>query len=74
VLERVAPLSTGADQLLERALESGRLTARGLRRIWRVALTIADLAEHEGPLRAEHVASAFHLRADPGFLLGPAAR
>jgi magnesium chelatase family protein len=74
VLERVAPLSEGADQLLERALESGRLTARGLRRIWRVALTIADLADHEGPLRTEHVASAFHLRADPGFLLGPGGR
>lgn len=73
-LERVAPLSGQAAQLLERALESGRLTARGLRRLWRVGLTIADLADHEGPLLAEHVASAFHLRADPGFLLGPVSR
>ncbi|MSW45092.1 MAG: AAA domain-containing protein, partial [Actinobacteria bacterium] len=72
-LERDAPLSAPASDLLQRALESGRLTARGLRRIWRVALTIADLAEHDGPLRAEHVASAFHLRADPAFLLGSSA-
>ena len=72
-LEREAPLSAEAGELLHRALESGRLTARGLRRIWRVALTIADLAEHEGPLGAEHVASAFHLRADPGFLRGSSA-
>jgi magnesium chelatase family protein len=74
ILERVAPLSDGASELLERALESGRLTARGLRRLWRVGLTVADLAEHEGPLLAEHVASAFHLRADPGFLLGAGTR
>lgn len=73
-LERVAPLSPAAEQLLERALESGRLTARGLRRVWRVARTIADLADHTGPLAAEHLASAFHLRADPGFLLGVAGR
>lgn len=73
-LERAAPLSEGAGALLERALESGRLSARGLRRLWRVGLTIADLADHEGPLLAEHVASAFHLRADPGFLLGVGPR
>ena len=72
-LDRDAPLSGAASDLLQRALESGRLTARGLRRIWRVALTIADLAEHDGPLAAEHVASAFHLRADPAFLLGSSA-
>jgi hypothetical protein len=36
-----------------------------------VALTLADLADAEGPLRPEHVAGAFHLRSDPGVLVGP---
>ncbi len=73
VLERVAPLGPEASALVERALRQGRLTARGLRRVWRVALTLADLDGCEGPLRAEHVASAFHLRSDPGFVVGPQA-
>ena len=68
-LERVAPLDEDAADLLERALVTGRLTARGLRRVRCVALTLADLEGHEGPLRATHVASAFHLRTDPGFLV-----
>ena len=70
-LERCAPLDVAAGELLERALLSGRLTARGMRRVWRVALTIADLAGHDGPLRDEHLASALHLRTDPGFLARP---
>ena len=73
VLDRVAPLTTEAVALVERALTDGRLTARGLRRLWRVALTLADLAGHEGALGAEHVAGAFHLRSDPGLLVGPKA-
>jgi magnesium chelatase family protein len=69
-LEAVAPLSAEADRLAERALVQGRLTARGLRRVWRVALTLADLAGDEGPLAAEHVAGALHLRSDPSFVPG----
>ena len=46
-------------------------TLRGLRRLWRVALTLADLAGAEGALRAEHVAGAFHLRSDPSVVAGP---
>ena len=71
VLDRIAPLTKDATALVERALTQGRLTARGLRRLWRVALTLADLAGDEGPLRAEHVAGAFHLRSDPGVVVGP---
>ena len=73
VLDRVAPLTAEATALVERALTDGRLTARGLRRLWRVALTLADLAGDDGPLAAEHVAAAFHLRADPGVVVGPRA-
>jgi hypothetical protein len=28
-------------------------------------------AGDEGPLRPEHVAGAFHLRSDPGVVVGP---
>ena len=69
-LDEVAPLSQRASAVLESALASGRLSARGLRRVWRVALTIADLAEADGPLSAEHVAAALHLRSEPTFLVG----
>ena len=67
-LERTAPLDTNASALIERSLETGRLSARGMRRVWRVARTIADLDGHDGAITAEHVASALHLRADPTFL------
>ena len=67
-LEHHAPLAPEASALLERALVEGRLSARGLRRLWRVAVTIADLDDHHGPLRADHVAQAFHMRTDPAFL------
>ena len=68
-MEQCAPLDVEAAALMERTLVTGRLSARGMRRVWRVALTIADLAGHDGPLRADHVAGALHLRTDPGFLL-----
>jgi len=68
-LERTSPLEADASALIERSLESGRLSARGMRRVWRVARTIADLEGHDGALTAEHVASALHLRTDPAFLV-----
>ncbi len=68
-LEHSSPLETNASALIERSLESGRLSARGMRRVWRVARTIADLEGYEGALTAEHVASALHLRTDPAFLV-----
>jgi magnesium chelatase family protein len=67
-LERTAPLDAQASALVERSLESGRLSARGMRRVWRVARTIADLEGHDHALTAEHIASALHLRSDPVFL------
>jgi predicted ATPase with chaperone activity len=61
----VAQLDRAATRLIERALRAGRLTGRGLGGIRRVARTIADLAEHPGPLGVEHVSTALALRADP---------
>ena len=66
-LEQVAPLSGGARRLLERRLRDGRLSARGLDRARRVALTVADLAGHDGPLREEHVLLALALREPEPF-------
>ena len=59
--------------LLATVLRSGRLSARGLARVRRVALTLADLAGHEGPLTAGHVGTALQLRADVGRRRGLAA-
>jgi magnesium chelatase family protein len=69
-LDVVAPMDAAATALVERALTAGRLTARGLQRVRRVALTLADLAGREPPLTAEQVATALHLRAEPAFLVG----
>lgn len=68
-LARTSPLHHDAAALIERSLESGRLSARGMRRVWRVARTIADLEGHDDAITAEHVASALHLRSDPSFLV-----
>lgn len=66
-LADAAPLSNTAKRLLERRLREGRLSARGLDRVRRVALTVADLAGDEVPLRDEHVLVSLALRA-PGIL------
>jgi magnesium chelatase family protein len=62
-LDEVAPLVPGAASLLEQRLRSGALSARGLHRVRRVALTLADLA---GASRVgeEHVCLALGLRAE----------
>ena len=62
-LDEVAPLSSDAAGLLESQLRDGRLTGRGLHRVRRVALTIADRDGHDGPLTLEHVATALQLRS-----------
>jgi magnesium chelatase family protein len=63
-LDEVAPLAPEAATLLEGALRSGRLSARGLHRVRRVARTIADL--HGGPheVSAADAAMALSLRVD----------
>ena len=64
-LDDVAPLSAGASRLLEDSLRAGTLTGRGLHRIRRLALTLADREGHPGELTAEHVALALALRSTP---------
>jgi magnesium chelatase family protein len=76
-LDDVAPLDPTATRLLERALRAGRLSGRGLGGVRRVARTVADLADGDGPgdmaLTAEHVSTALVLRAEPSFLAGQVA-
>jgi magnesium chelatase family protein len=63
----VGSLDDAARELLATALQGGRLSARGLDRVRRVALTLADLAEHDPPLTAGQVGTALQLRAEaPG--------
>jgi magnesium chelatase family protein len=64
-LEALAPLTPEARGLLEIRLRQGRLSARGLHRVRRVARTIADLGGREGPIGAPDVQSALALRIDP---------
>lgn len=63
-LDRWAPIAPDAEPLLRHALEAGRLTARGLDRVRRVARTIADLAGDDGPLGVGHLSAALQLRAE----------
>ncbi|MDE3086147.1 MAG: YifB family Mg chelatase-like AAA ATPase [Acidobacteriota bacterium] len=70
------PLSPAAATVLERRLQDGSLSARGLHRVWRVARTLADLegADDEGDgadgvLEDRHVAEALALRAARDTLL-----
>jgi magnesium chelatase family protein len=70
-LDGLAPMSDGATLIVEQALRSGRLSARGLQRVRRVALTLADLWGCSGPLGSDQVSLALSLRADPvGFSRG----
>jgi magnesium chelatase family protein len=56
------PLPAEGQQLLERAMSEGRLTRRGLTRVHRVALSVADVAGRVGP-EIEDVETALALRA-----------
>ncbi len=68
-LDELAPLDEGATELLLGALSSGRLSARGLHRVRRVARTIADLEDGPAVLTRAHLATALSLRVD-GTALG----
>jgi magnesium chelatase family protein len=63
LLEQHASVSESGMDLLRSELEIGRLTGRGLHRVRRVARTLADRDEHEGPLTDRHIAAALALRA-----------
>ena len=64
-LERHAPLAADAAERLESMLRDNRLSARGLQRVRRVALTLDDLADESPPLRSSHLATAVSLRTEP---------
>jgi magnesium chelatase family protein len=64
-LDASAPLEAGARRLLELRLRQGRLSARGLHRVRRVARTVADLSGREGPVTEDDVLTALALRAEP---------
>jgi magnesium chelatase family protein len=67
-LEELAPLAPEAASFLERALRAGQLSARGLRRVRCVALTLQDLERVDPPLTVKSVSLAMHLRVEPRFL------
>jgi magnesium chelatase family protein len=63
-LDVLAPMEPEARRLLETRLRQGRLSARGLHRVRRVARTVADLAGREEPVTAEDIYTALALRAE----------
>jgi magnesium chelatase family protein len=67
LLDTFAPLGPGAKRLLERKLREGSMSARGLFRARRVALTLADLEGYDGPVREDHMLLALALRG-PGIM------
>jgi magnesium chelatase family protein len=67
-LDEVAPLSPEAAVLLEGALRAGTLSARGLRRIRTVALTLQDLDAQPPPILDRAIRFAMNLRVEPRFL------
>jgi magnesium chelatase family protein len=67
-LDLLAPLSPGAARVLEHELRTGRLSARGLHRIRRVARTVADLDGAPSVVGEEHLCAALELRAEASVL------
>ncbi|MEM7286968.1 MAG: YifB family Mg chelatase-like AAA ATPase [Actinomycetota bacterium] len=62
--DELAPLAHEAEVVLARAVDDGRLSARGVHRVRCVARTIADLAASDGPIGARQVSAALALRPD----------
>ena len=69
-LEHAAPLTGEAASVLEEAMRSGTLTARGLHRVHRIARTVADLGGGGAVIEASHVCEALLLRCRRELLLG----
>jgi magnesium chelatase family protein len=73
-LKEFAPLSKAASAMLHRELDRGRLTARGLHRVWRVARTLTDLDGNAGEIDEAKVIIALGMRARIGLsAIGQAA-
>jgi magnesium chelatase family protein len=63
-LDLTAPVEPAARRVLEVRLRQGRLSARGLHRVRRVARTLADLAGRPGAVTVDDVHGALALRAE----------
>ena len=61
LLEKICPLSPAAAALLEKSIETLRLSARSYHRVLRVARTIADLAQSE-QIKDEYILEALSFR------------
>jgi magnesium chelatase family protein len=72
-IEKFAPLGQSARDLVERALRSGELSGRGLRRVRAVGRTVADLQDGRAELDADAVCVALSLRTRPFSVLGVAS-
>lgn len=66
-LNEFAVLTDRAANFLADRLRKGLLSARGVERIRRVALTLSDLAGEEGKLDVDHVCAATQLREETAF-------
>ena len=75
-LDDWALLDGDARDLLDRHLRTGRLSARGLHRVRRLARTVADLdLDHAGlSIAVRHVAEGLFLRGSRSLVLGEAVR
>ena len=73
-LDEVAPLDGRGAALLERQVRTGRLSARGLHRVRRLARTAADLDGAGRLVGSAHVAEALYLRGSRASLLGEEVR
>jgi len=63
-LREASTLDDGARRMLDTAIESGRLSGRGLVKVRRVALTLDDLRGGSGLLDGDVVAQALALRTE----------
>lgn len=73
LLERHAPLTPLARDLLRERLESGAVTMRGAQRVRALALTLQDLDGMDGPVGDDAVGEALALRRGGGEVVGAAS-
>ena len=62
ILETIAPLEPAAKELLNKAMDAAKLSARGYFRVLRVARTIADLDGATTAIGKSHIAEALSYR------------